>query len=862
MKILMLRLRTVPLSRVASRVRRRPGLIILACATLVPGTVGCERTDTTTQSPASGDRPRLPTIASNILLISIDTLRADHLACYGHPAIKTPNIDRLAVEGTVFEQCVSAVPITLPSHTSMMTATYPFVHGVRDNAHFYVHPDNRTLAEALREAGYVTAAQIGAYVLNREFGLEQGFTTYDDIASTRRSTDARNERKAEEVCAGAIAWLRANASQRFFLFVHFFDPHRSYSPPRRFAVQYPHPYLGEVAYVDEQIGRLMGVLAELDLADRTLVILTSDHGEGLGEHDEDTHGFFVYDTTLRVPLILRYPGRIPAGRRIGAQARLIDIPPTVLDFLGLPALPDAQGTSLLSLIAGGSGGSKLPAYSETFYARLNMGYAWYRSWRQDGWKYIHAQVPELYHVNVDPDEKRNLASAEPDRVSRMRAALRNLLATSEAVAASAGARQQLSAGDHRALEALGYISSAAPNDEPVSELELFEPSGPDPKHHTAENRAMARAMELFFAGDHAPAERILRDILAQSDRQETFWWAHRSLADVLSAQGEHAEAIEFYKRALEIRPEDGETYSALGQALAAAERLDEALAAFERALRLPPVLADTHHEYGLALARQGRPHEALAQQRAAVARDPQYAEAHAEIGKLLARMGRTAEAQGAYEKAVALAPQNAQIRGRLAEFLLMQQRPAEALAQFQKLLEFAPDNARAYGGLGLAYSAAGQRDQAIESLEKAVKLDPRLGQAWRALGELYAAQQRYAEAITALEAGRKADPEDPALANVRAFLLATCPVDRLREGAEALRVAQDLARATARRDPNVLDTLAAALAEQGRFSEAVETIDEAISLARTLGDRGLAEQLKQRRALYAANRPFRLPTAP
>ena len=331
------------------------GLVLrLACAGAVLVSLGCEQ--------RNAERGARPARDLNVLLISIDTLRADHLGCYGHPVIRTPNIDRIAAEGTLFEQCTTPAPITLPAHTSLMTGTYPFTHGVRDNARFHVHEDNVTLAEVLRDAGYVTGAQIAAYVLNREFGLDQGFDTYEDVETARRTrlaaTDpAASERKAEVVCDGACGWLREHVGDRFFLFVHFFDPHSAYDPPGRFAAQYKNRYLGEIGYVDEQIGRLLGVLDELDLTRRTLLILTADHGEGLGEHGEDTHAHYVYDATLSVPLIFRCAGLVPAGRRVGAQVRLVDVAPTVPAMLGLPPLRDADGASLLPLLSGDRGWS-------------------------------------------------------------------------------------------------------------------------------------------------------------------------------------------------------------------------------------------------------------------------------------------------------------------------------------------------------------------------------------------------------------------------------------------------------------------------------------------------------------------------
>jgi tetratricopeptide (TPR) repeat protein len=488
-----------------------------------------------------------------------------------------------------------------------------------------------------------------------------------------------------------------------------------------------------------------------------------------------------------------------------------------------------------------------------------MGCSWYRAWRRDGWKYIHATTPELYHVSEDPREQHDLAAAEPDRVALMRAELRKLLAEARPIAVTAS--RSLSPNDRRALESLGYVSSVAHDDEFESELDLFEPTGPDPKDYIEQSHQKARAVETMFAGDYSRAEQILRTLLDQSGPEQSAWWAHKTLAEVLRAQGK-PDAFDHYRKALEIRPDDGETRGNLAYALADAGRLDDAIKACERALESPPIFASTHHTYGRALASKGRLQQALTQQRAAIKLDPEYAQAYAEMGDLLARLGRAPEAIHAYELALDRAPQDAQIRGRFAELLLAQRRPNEALQHFKQLVQLTPESARAHGGLGIAYNALGQPNEAIESLRAATALDPELRQAWQALGEVLVARRRYKEAIAAYRSGFEAAPQDAAITHALARLLATCPDDTSRDGAEALRLARELEQATASRDATVLDTLAAALAEVGRFAEAVQVIDRALAVAGAGGHSEMAEQLRHRRELYKANTPYRLPSTP
>ncbi len=846
----------------ASATRRRPTVVLVALGgvLLATGPVGCRRSGTAPPRHATDKTRR------NVLLISIDTTRADALGCYGNAAIRTPNIDRLAAEGTLFAQCVSAAPITLPSHTSMMTGTYPFVHGVRDNGQFFVAPGNVTLAERLHDAGYATAAQVAAYVLNREFGLDQGFDTYQDVQAARRATIGNaartaHERKARDVCDAAMTWLRGpgRASTPFFLFVHFFDPHRSYAPPPRFAARYDNPYFGEVAYVDEQIGRLLDLLDELKLTEDTLVVLTSDHGEGLGEHGEDTHATFVYDTTLLVPLIVRAPGLVPAGQRIAAQVRLIDLAPTILDALGLPGEQAMQGTSLLPLVRGQCGDLHLPAYSETLYPMYNLGCAWSRSWRHDGWKYIHAASPALYHVAEDPHELHNLADRDPQRVSRMRAALRSLLAEARPVAA--GARRSMNPKELRALEALGYVAPAEQDTRPDrgGELAMFDPTGPDPHQFREENRLMAAAIEAMAADDYAKAEGILRKLLGRPGREATFWWAHKTLAEVLRGLDRGSEAIAEYRAALRLRPGDGLTRTDLGRTLAALGRYDEALGEFEQALRSPPVFADTHYEYGRLLALLGRRHEALDQQRAAVRLDNEYAPAWAQIGHLLARMQRFDDARAAFEKALHFAPRDASIRARYAQFLLSRDQNEQAEAQFRKVIEQTPEDARAWGGLAVALEQLGHPDEAEAALREAIGRDPELAQAWQALGRVLIAQRKYAAARQVLRQGRRHAPADAGIKTLLALLLAAAPDDAARDAAQALRLAQQARRSPGGTDPRTLEALAAALAAQGRFGEAAQAVSEAIDLVKFARDTELLARLRHEKALYEAGKPYRLP---
>lgn len=810
----------------------------------------------------------------NVLLISLDTTRADHLGCYGFADIKTPNIDRLAAEGTLFSQCTSSCPLTLPSHSSMMTGTYPFVHGVRTNGEFYLHPNNMTLAEALSKNGYTTAAEVAAFVLNREFGLDQGFGVYNDVPADT-NTIAKITRSAEDVCSGAIEFMERNVDQEFFLFVHFYDPHFPYEPPPRFAKQYQDPYVGEIAYVDEQIGRLCDALDRLSLDRRTLVVLTGDHGEGRGEHDEDAHGTFVFDTTLSVPLVFRCPGKIPAGTRVAAQVRLVDIPNTVLSFLGMEVFADVQGTDLLPLMIGSIPDPKLSAYGESMQPRHSFGYAPLRALRRDGWKYIHAPQARLYHVRDDPHELKNLAASEPQRTLRMRDELRRLIADAPTIISGEDAQRELSAEDLRKLAALGYVDGGGDANElaGADELELFDVLGPDP-HDNADAIALSTlALMQLKLGNDAEAERLLREllnILGESAETPPEWnsddavqsrggnWPFKYMGFVLSRRGDHAQAIEYYRKALAYRPNDGTTLTRYAMSLSELGRFDDAIVVFQKALQIRPTFAHTHESFAVALSRVGRSDEAVAQFRIALDMEPENTPMCFKLARLLIEIGRISDAVDQLKRGLEVSPNAIQLRGMLAQLLVQQRRDDEAADQIALILQRHPREFELMMNLAQSCMQADDSKTAEQLLGHVLEIDPGRATAWHAMGFLKLRIGQSHAAVQAFRAGLESSERDVSLINDLAWLLATSSDPTLRDGAEALALVQSVHDATGSGDPNVLDTLAAALAELGRFDEAVETIELAIRTAGELGSADLKKRLADRGALYRDHKPYRM----
>jgi choline-sulfatase len=357
---------------------------------------------------------RTPPVRPNILLVTLDTTRADRIGAYGYGAAQTPRLDGLARRGVLFERALSAAPITLPAHTSLMTGAYPFTHGVRNNGTFSLGDTVPTLATTLQAAGYRTAAFVSAFVLDRRFGLARGFDVYDDRAPL--------ERRGDRTAAAACEWLDARAADPapFFVWLHLYDAHDPYDPPPPFREAFAgRPYDGEIAFDDQAIGSVLDRLERIGRLPATIVAVVADHGESLGEHGEDTHAVFIYESTLRVPMILAGPARLPAGRHVKSTVRGIDLAPTLLDLARQPPLRGAQGQSLMPLVEGTSAAAApVSAYSESYFPLLYMNWAPLRSIQDERWKFIDAPAPELYDLQHDPMEQTNLAARRADRRRR------------------------------------------------------------------------------------------------------------------------------------------------------------------------------------------------------------------------------------------------------------------------------------------------------------------------------------------------------------------------------------------------------------------------------------------------------------
>jgi arylsulfatase A-like enzyme/Tfp pilus assembly protein PilF len=650
----------------------------------------------------------------DVLFVTIDTLRADRVGAYGYGSAETPALDRLAREGVLVKDAVAQIPQTRPSHASIFTGRYPFEHGIQDNSSPPLPATFPTLATHLRRAGYDTAAFIGAYPVARPSGLDQGFTTFDDPfgageAATMR--EARSERRGAEVVDHALAWLAKPRREPFFVWVHLFDPHAPYEPPPPFRQRFARrPYDGEVAYADAQVARLLSWLDRTGRRRDTLVVVTSDHGEGLGEHGESEHMLLVYDSTLRVPLLLSWPGRLPAGARVEGQFRSVDLLPTVLDLLGLPAA-SASGVSRAAVLRGGGRIPDNESYAESLYGSLHYGYAPLRALRGEGWKYVEAPRAELYRLAGDPGETKNLLDARPQVATAMRARLRTYQSTADAARKAA-----VDAGAAERLAALGYVGGG---------FFTGAPSGADPKDKIQEleanHRAMREALRLYRARDLDGAIRLFSRLANGSATSfNVEYYLARSLLD----RRRPAEAAPHLEKAVELAPTSAVAWAFLAGAYAQSGPIPKALEAVDRGLRVVPDNAELLAMRGRILLEQGDAAAARALLERARGREPRDPRVHVDLANLYRGAGDLLHARAEAEEALRLDPKSADAQVAWGLALGALGREKEAAAAFHAALRLNPDQADALFYLGSVELRAGRATAAVPLFELLLRKAP------------------------------------------------------------------------------------------------------------------------------------------
>ena len=657
------------------------------------GAIACSRTRVT------------PSNQTPVILISIDTLRSDHLPAYGYRGIETPEIDRFRKDAILFERAYSHVPLTLPSHATMFTGSLPATNGVRDNLGFRLGPAVPTLPELLKKNGYATGAAVSAFVLRRETGIARGFDEYDDQIDPANSGSniGRVQRDGSETEQIAKRWIAAHAQQPFFYFLHLYEPHTPYDPPEPYRSRYRLKYDGEIARADAIVGDFLSFLKAKGVYDNALILLLSDHGEGLNDHGEAEHGIFIYREALQVPLMVKLPRQRERGRSVATPVQLSDVFPTICAITATPP-PHTDATSLLAIAAGSA--PKRAIYSETLFPRFHFGWSDLHSLIDGDRHYIHAPKPELYDVIADSAERRNLIEPERRRAFAMRAAILPLIQSSAAPA-------PISQEEARKLAALGYVGQTVPSGAAL----------PDPKDKISVSGELRKAFTLYEKGGYAEALPLLQKLVAENDRMLDVWDV---LARTLDRVGRTDEGIEAAKHAFRLSPNT--THLALLIASMALERhrLDEAERHADLALDAEPGLA---HDLlaRVALARGDIPRAEREAHLALQTRD--RIPALLTLARIELHRNNPAAALADCDRAVAfLSTRKGSgvkdlyfVRG---DALARVGREAEAEESFRKEIEYFPRDPQAYKNLILLYMTEGRSEDATRLVYQLVEKSP------------------------------------------------------------------------------------------------------------------------------------------
>lgn len=626
--------------------------------------------------------------------MTIDTVRADRIGAYGYAKGATPVMDRLAREGVRFTDATTQAPLTGPAHAAILTGLYPARFGIRDNATTPIPADVPMMAELFKSAGYRTAGFVGAFILSGSYGFEQGFDVFDaDFAGYTDGTKLQVQRRCRAVTDAALKWIAPAGAQPFFAWLHLYDAHAPYAPPAPYAARFKDaPYDGEVAFVDSCIGRVIQSLERDGRLDSTIVSVVADHGESLGDHGELEHGFFLYEPVLRVPWIMRLPGRRHAGLAVADQVRTIDVLPTLTALAGIPPPPKADGESVTPLLDGKTRADPPASYAETFYPKWHYGWSELRSVRVGAWKYVDAPRPELYDMRSDKAELKNAIDA--------RGALANGLSNEIGTIA-------------------GTFGAAATTDAPQ----------PDPE-------TLARLRSLGYVGIAAPGAGVRgadpKDMVAKA---ESFRVQLSRAMDALN-RNQHASAIAGLKRLLTVNERSYELHLFLGDAYAATRQLELALGEYAAAGVLNPNSAAPALSAARAYLEQGDSLRARLHADKAAGLEPGNAGVPLVRGMILEQQGQPRQALAQYAAAVRANGSDASSRARLASLAMRLKEYDQAEPQFQALLRLGYRPSRMHFGLGQVAEAKGDAARAIAEYRETMKLEPSFAEARSALTRL------------------------------------------------------------------------------------------------------------------------------
>ena len=722
---------------------------------------------------------------ANVLLFTLDTTRADHLGCYGDTDARTSNIDRLAAEGVRFSNAAAQAPLTLPSHASLLTGTYPFVHGVRDNGGFYLDAAKTTLAEVLEANGWATGAFIGAFVLDSRWGLNQGFSRYFDdfdLSVYKKASLDSVQRRGGDVVGAFLDWFEGLGGRRFFGWVHLYDPHTPYDPPEpyrgAFAGRPWGLYDGEIAYVDSLVGKVIERLREKGVLERTIVVVAADHGESLGEHNESAHGFFIYDATISVPLVLRLPGRRHRGTIVKSQVENVDIMPTILDLVGLDVPREVQGTSLVPLLGGRRADPERMAYSESYYPRFHYGWSEIKSLRNVSHRYVQAPRPELYDLVQDPGETKNVLDRNVSLAAKFAAALK---AREEGASARAGREPAPEPPDDETMEklrALGYIGGF------TSSSRLQASSGlADPKDKILLYNKLKQAEAASARTAYDEALKGIGEVIAEDPG---IMEARLVKAQIDMDLERYEDAVRECRAALEIDPEYGAAVFTMAQAYKRLGMPREAAAGYHRLIQLDPKDPKPYLNLGEIALETGDLDAGISYLGEAIAADPdRSAVARNLLGSAYLKKGRFDEAGREILRALELRPLVPDAHYHLGLLYEAKGDIPRAAEEYRKEIEIHPGAYTAHFNLALVSRKMGDREGESRHLEEAIRANPRFARAYLFLAKAILDRAGdLEEAIRLVRKGLDLEP-DSASAPLGHYILADI-YDRLGRASEYL----------------------------------------------------------------------------
>lgn len=718
----------------------------------------------------------------NYILVTVDTLRVDRIGCYGYKDVETPTMDLFAKRGIKFENCISTTPLTLPSHTSIMTGTFPIFHGVRDNGGFLVPPELETLAELFKENDYDTSAFVASYVLDSKWGLSQGFDFYYDhfdLSQYKTISLGNVQHRADDVIDQALPWIEDHKANPFFTWIHLYDPHTPYEPPSPYKEQYPNrPYVGEIAYTDSQLARLWQYLEEENLIENTILIFASDHGESLGAHKENAHGFFIYQESVHVPLIIVTPFESLFGLSRSTVVSLVDIFPTMLEMANIPVPSLSQGKSLQPLLFKDQNDPEAFAYSETFYPRFHYGWSELTSIQDGQYKLIVAPQLELYDLEKDPQESTNLLDIEPREARRLKDLIDVFMEETEKNALKLD-YSQMDEDSRQKLAALGYLGT-------ITETSLEGKKLGDPKDKITIFNQLSEARELGLGRKFEEAVRMVEKIILEDPEVID---AYFTMGNLYFKENKYDKALEYFFQVLSRQPNDAFTVSNIANSYIMKKDLDEAEKFLLSIIDSLPPDSQINLILGNINNAQKEYDKALSYYQKCMELNPASASAYNAIGGIYVVQKNLEKANEFLREAEKRNPKLMNLHYNLAQLFEERTDFEQAEIEYKKELENIPHNFRASFNLSRLYRLRGDVANEEMYLEEALSSNPNFSLGYFYLARIYLNRsEKFQEAISLIEKGIEKKPEEKDL--ILGYFLLADLFNRIGNSAKSLEYAK------------------------------------------------------------------------